>query len=155
MRTTGIRLLLLAFTLLAFGCGNSDSANVDGNWVAVTTSNTGAASVTINFNMQEGTANGTTTPVTFTTFTFTPTSNVCFPNGANANATGTITAPVQPGGNRTMVVDLWSDPGQTGNHATINVTIDPSNNSASGSYSLTGAINGCNSDNGGINLSRA
>ncbi len=152
MRTIGTRLLLLAVVLFAFGCGDNNSPNVSGNWVANTTSTGGGTALTITFTMQEGTASGNTTPVTFSNFTFTPTNN-CFDN-TNANATGTITAPVQSGANRTMSVDLWSAAGATGNHAVLTLTIDPSNNSMTGTYALTGVVGGCNSDNGNITVNR-
>jgi hypothetical protein len=152
MRTIGIRLLLLSFALFAFGCGSSNSANISGNWLATTTSQAGGQALTINFTMQEGTANGNTTPVTFSNFTFSPTNN-CFDN-TNANATGTITAAVQAGANRTMSIDLWSAPAATGNHAVLTMTIDPSNNSATGTYNITGIVGGCNPDNGSVTFTR-
>lgn len=152
MRTFGSWLVLLFIALFTFGCGDSNSPDVSGNWEAATTSATGGQALTIGFTMQEGTATGNTTPVTFSGFTLTPTTD-CFDN-ANANATGTITAPVQAGGNRTMIIDLWSQPGATGNHAVLTMTLDPSNNSATGTYALTGVTNGCNSDNGSVTFNR-
>ncbi len=152
MRTTAIRLLFLAIALFALGCSDNNAANVSGNWQAVTTSAAGGQALTIQFAMQEGTANGNTTPVTFSGFTFSPTNN-CFDN-TNANATGTITAPVQAGASRSMTIDLWSQAAATGNHAVLTMTIDPSNNSATGTYTLTGVTNGCNPDNGSVTFTR-
>ena len=151
MRAIATRLLLLAAVLFVFGCGDNNSPNVNGNWVATTTSNAGGQALTITFAMQEGTANGNTAPVTFSNFTFTPT-NSCFDN--TANASGTITEPVQAGATRNMTVDLFSGAGGTGNHAVLTLTIDPSNNAMNGTYSLTGTVNACNSDNGSIIVNR-
>lgn len=155
MRIPLFRLLPLALALFAFGCGTSDSANLNGNWVAGTSSNTGSQALTINFALQEGNTVGNSTDVTVSGFTFNPTSNNCFPDSSTVNAIATITAAAQSGGSRTMIMDLWSQPNQTGNHATYNLTIDPSNNSATGTYSLIGVTTGCNSDNGTVNLNRA
>lgn len=147
MRTTATFLMLLA-AVLVIGCGTSTAPDVSGNWTGTTTSTQGGTSVTFTFTMQEGASNGNTVPVTFSSLSFT-TQNNCFDNSA------TITGTITPGSPRTMAIDIFSLPNNAGNHSAINLTIAPDNNSATGTYVLTGGSNGCTNDQGNLTITRA
>ncbi len=152
MRITARLAILLAAALLAAGCGSNTPSDVSGNWTATTTSTQGGQSLTFTFSMQEGAANGNTSPVTFSNLSFT-TVNPCFDN--TASMTGQIT----PGNPRLLAVDMFSGANNTGNHMAMNLSIANDNNSATGNgngqgYVLTGGTNGCTNDVGTIVFTR-
>jgi len=138
--------LLLAVALLVVGCGSNISPDVTGNWTATDTSTQTGQAQTFTFSMQEGSFNGITSPVTFSGLPFQ--SPNCFDN--TASVAGAIT----PGTPRTMAIDIFSLPNDSGNHASLSLTIASDNNSATGTYALNGGLNGCGFDQGNVTFAR-
>ncbi len=151
IRRTGTFAVLLATVLFIVGCGNNNSPDISGNWTATTTSTSGGSAITFTMTMQEGAANGNTAPVTISNINFV-TQNNCFTSSSVGSGTITTTTAGQP---RDLAIDIFSGAGNTGNHAALALTVPTDNNSASGTYTLTGGTGACtNNDAGNVTLTR-
>jgi hypothetical protein len=130
--------VLLLFALLVMvlaGCGASTPhATLTGNWAAIAT---GSATTTpllnLSFTMTEGamtgTGSATSAPVTFSNLVVTNGGN-CFDN--NAIVSGTVAGAA--GGPRIMNLSI----AESNNVALLSLSVPADNNSASGSFGLTG-----------------
>lgn len=147
MRTVRWIVLWFATALFVAGCGTNAPTDVTGNWLGSSTSTAAGPSLSFTFSMQEGTSNGNTIPVTFSNLAF-QTANNCFDN------TATILGNITPAIPRTFAIDIFSGANMTGNHDVLHLVIAADNNSATGTYNLTGGVNGCNNDAGNVTFTR-
>ena len=141
-------LLLLSLAVLVVGCQvTGGHSTLTGNWTTITSgTNSLAVPLAFTFTMTEGSmvaTPGSAAPLTITNISFTGgagtgtgtngSPNNCFDN--NATMSGSVMSAGSAGaGNRTANFTM----SENGNVATFNLTVASDNNSASGSFVLTG-----------------
>ncbi len=128
---------LLVLGLFVGGCQlTSSHKTLSGNWAATAISSNSSAPnpmLVFTFTMSEGTMSGTgssgSAPITTSNLAMN-TGNNCF--DSNATLTGTVSGAMNS--SRSLVLTL----SEGGNSAVFNLTAADDNNTANGTYSLTG-----------------
>lgn len=146
---------MVAVAVLA-GCGGSGSAPSQTTAPTTAASGTWAASV---LDAQQRPAlgfmflmaPGMGSMMTVSGFQMTQVS-ACFTNQATLSVQ--MSGSGMMGSGSTMVMDLWSGPGPTGNHLHMEMTMASGALGGSGTYTLTGVTPGCLSASGTFTMTR-
>lgn len=147
-----VRTLVVVAALLAFAyCAsdNNKNTNATGNWEAtLTNSVTDHQSLTFSFNMNQSGRMLNMSSVSFQN------ADNCF--GAGSVMSGqSMDSGIMAGMQMQMSIDMWSNSDHTGNHLTMQMGMPTgSNNQMNGTYTLTGAMGGCESQTGTAMMSR-